>query len=124
MVTGSMVPILSIFNILFFWFVAWAAFSLVTTGQVLGQPLPDDLPVWGGILILVCLYQAVAWPLHFARRRAAYYSLGGQRHGLIAAGDGAMSLVFAMLAVWLAYRYIPEVREIIRSLPDVWNSFR
>jgi hypothetical protein len=35
-----------------------------------------------------------------------------------------MSVAFGILVVWLAYRYIPEVREIIRSLPDVWNSFR
>jgi phage shock protein PspC (stress-responsive transcriptional regulator) len=124
MFTGFMVPILSIFSALFFWFWAWAIFSLVTTGHVLGQPLPDDLPLWGGILILMVLYHTVAWPLHFARRRAAYYSLGGLNQGLIAAWDGVMSLAFGILVVWLAYRYIPEVREIIRSLPDVWNSFR
>jgi phage shock protein PspC (stress-responsive transcriptional regulator) len=124
MFTGLMVPILSVFSALFFWFWAWAIFSLVTTGHVLGKPLPDDLPLWGGILILLCLYHAVAWPLHFARRRAAYYSLGGQHHGLIAAWDGVMSVAFGILVVWLAYRYIPEAREIIRSLPDVWNSLR
>ena len=119
-----MVPILSIFSALFFGVLAWAIYSLVTTNQILGEALPDDLPLWGGILILVVLYQLVAWPLHVARRRAAYYSLGGPHHGLIAASDGVMSLAFAILAVWLAYRYIPEIREIIRSLPDVWNSFR
>ena len=78
-VGGVMVPILSVVSVLFFWFWAWAVFSLVTTGQVLGQALPDDVPFWVGILVLVCVYHAVAWPLHFARRRAAYYSFGGQR---------------------------------------------
>ena len=83
-VSGAMVPILSVLSVLFFWFWAWAVYSLVTTGQVLGQALPDDIPFWVGILVLVCVYHAVAWPLHFARRRAAYYSLGGQYGGFIA----------------------------------------
>jgi hypothetical protein len=26
------------------------------------------------------------------------------------------------LGLWVAYRYVPEVREILRALPDVWNS--
>ena len=88
-VSGAMVPILSVISVLFFWFWAWAVFSLVTTGQVLGQALPGDIPLWVGILVLVWVYHAVAWPLHFARRRAAYYSLGGQYGGFIPAWDGA-----------------------------------
>jgi phage shock protein PspC (stress-responsive transcriptional regulator) len=121
-VSGAMVPILSIISVLFFWFWAWAVYSLVTTGQVLGQALPGDIPFWVGILVLVCVYHAVAWPLHFARRRAAYYSLG-QYGGFIPAWDGALSLTFGILAVWMAYHYIPEVREVIKTLPDVWKSF-
>jgi phage shock protein PspC (stress-responsive transcriptional regulator) len=123
LVSGAVVPILGVFSVLFFWFWAWAAFSLVTTGQVLGHALPDDIPFWVGILVLVCVYHAVAWPLHFARRRAAYYALGGQRHGFIEAWDGLLSLTFGILVVWMAYRYIPEVREVINTLPDVWESF-
>jgi hypothetical protein len=34
-----------------------------------------------------------------------------------------MSLGFGILIVWIAYQYLPEVREIIRTLPDVWDSF-
>ncbi|HET6956449.1 MAG TPA: PspC domain-containing protein [Vicinamibacterales bacterium] len=121
--SGAMVPILSIVSVLFFCFWAWAVYSLVTSGQVLGQSLPNDVPFWVGILVLVCVYHAVAWPLHFARRRAAYYSLGGHYMGFIPAWDGALSLTFGILAVWMAYHYIPEVREVIKTLPDVWKSF-
>ena len=121
-VSGVMVPVLGIAGVLWFVAFAWAVYSLVTTGQVLGEPLPDDLPTWGGVLILVMTYHLVAWPLHFARRRAAYSSFGGM-HSAIAAGDGMMSLVVAGLLGWLGYHYIPEVREIIRTLPDVARSF-
>jgi phage shock protein PspC (stress-responsive transcriptional regulator) len=122
LVSGALVPILAVFSVLFFWFWAWAAFSLVTSGQVLGYAPPDDMPLWVGMLGLVCVYHLVAWPLHFARRRAAYYSLGGLRYGFIEAWDGALSLTFGILVVWMAYRYIPEVREVIGTLPDVWES--
>ncbi len=46
-VSGAMVPILSVISVLFFWFWAWAVYSLVTTGQVLGQALPGDIPLLG-----------------------------------------------------------------------------
>ena len=123
-VTGLMVPILAVFSVLFFWFWVWSIFSLVTTGRLFGESLPDDVPFWVGVLVLVLLYHAVAWPLHFARRRAAFYSLGAAHYGAVAAWDGILSLTFGIFAVWIAYRYVPEVREIIRALPDVWNSFR
>jgi len=123
-VTGLMVPILAVFSVLFFWFWVWSIFSLVMTGRLFGESLPDDVPFWVGVLVLVLLYHAVAWPLHFARRRAAFYSLGAAHYGAAAAWDGILSLTFGIFAVWIAYRYVPEVREIIRALPDVWNSFR
>ena len=97
--------------------------SLVTTHEVFGQPLPDDIPLWGGVLILVFVYQALAWALH-AARRGSYYALAGRHYGMVAAFDGLMSLGFGILIVWLAYQYMPEVREFIRTLPDIWDSFR
>jgi phage shock protein PspC (stress-responsive transcriptional regulator) len=121
-VTGLLVPILAVFSVLFFWFWIWAIFSLVTTGQLFGESLPDDIPFWVGILVLVCLYHAIAWPLHFARRRAAFYALGGAHDGAMAAWDGILSLTFGIFAVWVAYRYVPEVREIMRALPDIARS--
>ncbi len=124
MLSGAMVAILTVFSMLFFWFWIWAIFSLVTTGEVLGQRLPNEVPFWVGILVLVCLYHALARPLHFARRSAAYYSFGGVPYGYVHAWDGVLSLTLGIVAVWIAYRYIPEVREVLKALPDVWNSFR
>ena len=43
--------------------------------------------------------------------------------GPLAALGGVMSLAFWVMVAWLAYHYVPEVRETIRSLPDVWDSF-
>ena len=120
---GVMVPILTLLSIALFWFWLYAIYSLVTQNEVLGQPLPDEVPLWLGIVILVVLYQAAAWPLH-VMRRSTYYAIGGAYHGALATFDGLLSLGFVAVGIWLAYNYVPEVREILRSLPDIWDSFR
>ena len=69
------------------------------------------------------LYHSVAWPLH-AARRASYQALGGPHHGAVAALDGLLSAGVAILIVWVGYQYVPEVRELLRSLPDGWDNIR
>jgi phage shock protein PspC (stress-responsive transcriptional regulator) len=120
---GFMVPILSIVSAAFFWVWMYAMVSLVTTHEVFGQALPDDVPLWGGLVALVFGYHAFAWPLH-AARRGSYYALAGRHYAMIAAFDGVMSLGFGIAIVWLGYHYVPEVREFIQTLPDVWDSMR
>ena len=122
-VTGLTMMALSLVSVMLFGAFAFAVYSLVTSGQILGEALPDDVPYWVGILALVCLYHVVAWPLHFARRRAAYSVGGGYHYGMLAAWDGLLSLTFGIFVVWVAYHYIPEIREIIRTVPDVLRSF-
>jgi hypothetical protein len=124
LVTHMLIPVLSLVSMLLFAAWAFAFYSLVTSGQILGQALPADVPYWVGILALVFLYHMIAWPLHFARRRAVYYAVGGgYYYGMMAAWDGLLTLSFGLFVVWVAYHYIPEIREIIRSIPDVLRSF-
>jgi phage shock protein PspC (stress-responsive transcriptional regulator) len=119
---GVMMPVLTLVSIGLFWLWLFAIFSLATRQEVFGQPLPDDMPLWLGFVLLVVLYQVVAWPIHMARR-SSYYALGGAYHSSIAALDGLLSLVFVMLGIWLAFHYVPEVREFLQRLPDVLRSF-
>ena len=119
---GVMMPVLTLVSIGLFWLWLFAIFSLATRQEVFGQPLPDDMPLWLGFVLLVVLYQVVAWPIHMARR-SSYYALGGAYHSSIAALDGLLSLVFVMLGIWLAFHYVPEVREFLQRLPDVFRSF-
>jgi phage shock protein PspC (stress-responsive transcriptional regulator) len=121
--TSIVIPFLSLVSLVVFAAWAFAVYSLVTSGQILGQALPDDVPYWVGILVLVCLYHVIAWPLHFARRRLLYDSVGGYHYGVLAAGDGLLTLTFGIFVVWVAYQYIPEIRELIRAIPDVLRSF-
>ena len=120
---GVMMPVLTLVSIGLFWLWLFAIVSLVTRQEVFGQPLPEDMPLWLGFVILIVVYQVVAWPIHIARR-SSYWALGGAYHGTIAALDGLLSLVFLMFGIWLAFHYVPEVRELLQQLPDVIRSFR
>jgi hypothetical protein len=120
---GLTIPVLTMMSVALFWVWLFAIVSLVTRQEVFGLTLSDDVPLWLGIVILVVVYQAIAWPLHMARR-SSYYVIGGAYHGTIAAFDGLLSLGFAILGIWLAFHYLPEVRESLQQLPDVVRNLR
>jgi phage shock protein PspC (stress-responsive transcriptional regulator) len=120
---GVMVPVLSLASAAFFWLSAYAAVSLITSRAAYGVELPDDVPLWVGLLILAFFYNSVAWPIH-AARRSSYLALGGPHHAEVAALDGLFSLAFGIVVVWFAYHQVPEVREFLRTLPDVWRSIQ
>jgi hypothetical protein len=101
----------------------YAIVSLVTRHEVFDFPLPEDVPLWVGVVALILVYQAIAWPLH-AARRTSYYALGGGHHAAIAAWDGLMSLAFGLLVIWIGFHYVAEVRDFLQSLPEVVRSMR
>jgi len=123
MLAGVMVPVLSVASALFFWLCAYAVFTLVTMREAFGLFLPEDVPLWLGMLVLWFVYQSAAWPLH-AARRASYQALGGLHHASVAALDGMLSLGIAIFIVWFAYNNMPEVREFLRAMPDVLSNMR
>jgi uncharacterized membrane protein len=123
LVAGFMVPILTIVGALLFWIGAYVALSLAAEREAFGVALPEDVPLWAGILVLVFLYQSAAWPLH-AARRASYQALGGPHHAAVAALDGLLSVGVGIFIVWIAWQNMPEVRELLRSLPDLWDRMR
>lgn len=121
-VAGVMVPVLTLISVALFWVWLFAMYSLVTRQAVFGQALPDDMPLWLGIVILVVVYQAVAWPLHMMRR-SSYYAIGGTYHGMLSVFDGILGLGFVVGGVWLAFHFVPEAREFLLQLPDIIRSF-
>ncbi|HEY2151231.1 MAG TPA: PspC domain-containing protein [Vicinamibacterales bacterium] len=120
LLAGLMVPIVTVAGAVFFWIWVYALISLTTTRQLFGQALPSNIPLWVGILILVFAYQMVSWPLH-AMRRGSHFLLGS-RYRDAAALEGIMSVGFSVLVVVFAYKYVPEVREVLRTLPEVLRS--
>lgn len=103
---GVMTPLLGLYSAALFVLFLVAVVSLVKTGAVLGWIFPVGVPVWMGVVGLIMLFHLLGTPARVAR------------HGPFAVWNGFLGLGFTFFAFWLAYTYVPEVREFVRNLPD------
>ena len=100
-------------------FVGWilAMMSLVTQHSIFGWYLPHGIPLWVGIIALVGLYFIISAPLrmirHGGQQAAGYHPGWGLLHGLMWIG-------FTVVAFWVAYNFMPGVRELVDQL--VWAA--
>jgi phage shock protein PspC (stress-responsive transcriptional regulator) len=119
---GFMVPVFTLLSAVLFVALVIALMSIFKTGAVFHWSLPNDLPMWVAVIVLVLVYHAISTPLRTASR-ASYEASAGSRYGWLAAADGLMWLAFAALLFWLAYLLFPEVRWLIQSPFDWEHSF-
>ena len=113
-----LMPIFSVIGALAFAGLAYGIFTLVTTGFVYGWALPDGMPLWVGVLLLVGLYHVVTAPTRVARHSIHRMGPAG---GWFAACDGLIGLAVGGLLVWGLFRHMPPVadfREFMTYLPD------
>jgi phage shock protein PspC (stress-responsive transcriptional regulator) len=103
---GVMTPILGLYGAGLFVLLMFALVSLAKTGAVFGWMLPMGVPVWVGIVGLVVLFHVLGSPVRLSR------------HGPFAVWNGFLGFGFTLFAFWLAYTYVPEVRDFVRNLPD------
>ena len=88
-------------------------------GAIFGWELPSDTPMLTGVLVLIALYAVVSWPLR-AARYASYRSV--THPGWFVVWDSLLWLGMVALLSWLAFHYVPEVRELILDLPHQWRE--
>ena len=100
------------------WFCA--IISLLATGAVFGLVLPANVPVWVGALLLLIAYGILVAPLKIARR-ACYWNLGRARWAwsFVYLMDAIVWLVVVAVLLWLAFHYLPELRDAIHSFPAI-----
>jgi phage shock protein PspC (stress-responsive transcriptional regulator) len=121
---GALMPVLAVASLVLLAFLMYGLITLISTGTVYAWRVPGEVPIWVAMLALVLIYNAFAWPLH-AARRASYHVLGGPYVGWwYAAGDGLLSVGFAILLLWFGYQHVPAVREFIQRLPAIWENLR
>jgi hypothetical protein len=98
-----------------------AVVSLVSTGAVFGVALPDGMPLWVGLLVLLVLWRLVTWPLRAFRYACYAHGVGrwGRPVVMGGCGDSVFGLVFLVVAVWVADRYVPGVHEGLKQLPPL-----
>jgi phage shock protein PspC (stress-responsive transcriptional regulator) len=120
---GLLMPIFSLVNLAFFVLLALSILSLVNTGALYGWPLPTDVPLWAGILILLVLYHVAASPIR-AARHASYYAWG-RPYGWVAMWDGLIATGATILLIWLLMTHMPPVdnlREFVQNLPEAFRA--
>jgi len=90
-----------------------ALFSLLTSHTLFGWTLPYGIPLWLGVLLLLMVYGSLSAPLKMLRH-------GGQQalghHPGWAAMHGILWVGFAVLLIWVAYTFVPGVREVLDQL--------
>jgi phage shock protein PspC (stress-responsive transcriptional regulator) len=112
---GLVLAVLGLF--LAFFTVGWliALVSLATTGAILGWALPSSVPMWLGFVLLIVVYQLVAWPIR-ALRHAGYRGGDGFHGPGVAVFDGLASAALLCVIGWYAYHHVPAIH-------DLWNHF-
>ena len=120
---GLLMPIFSLVNLAIFVLLALSILSLINTGALYGWPLPNDVPLWAGILVLVVLYHVATSPIR-AARHASYYAWG-RPYGWIAMWDGLIATGATILLIWLVLTHMPPVdnlREFMQNLPEAFRA--
>jgi phage shock protein PspC (stress-responsive transcriptional regulator) len=96
--------------------------SLVNTGGVLDWRLPDDVPLWAGVLIVLIGYQIVVSPIRAAHHWAARPQSGPVAQWL-AFWNAVVWLLGIAFALWIASNHVPEIREFVQRLPPLARDF-
>ncbi|HSL24620.1 MAG TPA: PspC domain-containing protein [Vicinamibacterales bacterium] len=118
---GVLMPLLALAQVAAFIALAIAIVSLVDTGSVFGWVVPQDVPLWASVLALIILYQIVTAPIS-AARSATHYAYHKPQEPWFVFTNGVLSLAAAVIFFWLAYTYLPEVRQFVHSLPAMWEA--
>src|SRR5262245_10143913 len=122
-IAGLAVALLLLVSVAIFWLWLTTLYLLVTRHEILGGPLPENVPLWVAVLAVMIVYQAVSSPLHLARQWS-YRVAAGPWIGPVAVLDGLITFGIVTVTIWIGFRYLPEVREFLQTLPDVVRSFR
>lgn len=102
-------------------------YSLTTTHAAFGVPLPDGMPLWGGIVILLVLYQVIAMPFIVMQRVAA----NPYQPGLAVWLSPVANLVWLGaigFGLWYGYHHVPAVHDaldiVMARLREVADAVR
>jgi phage shock protein PspC (stress-responsive transcriptional regulator) len=111
---GALSPLVELVGALLFIAFLFALFSLATKHRIFGWGMPDEVPWWVGVLVLIVVYRAIVAPLRQARY-AAYYG-PNYGHGILALVGVLVWLTVVSFCVWLAWHHWPEVQAFFQQL--------
>jgi phage shock protein PspC (stress-responsive transcriptional regulator) len=119
---AAFVPLFGIAQVAIFLTMGAMMISLVNNGAVLSWRLPEDVPVWAGVLILLLVYQIAVAPLRAVQQWSSLPQPGGTP-ALFAFWNAVTWMVGLAFAVWIASNHVPEIREFLQHLPELVRDF-
>ncbi len=121
---AALAPVFALAHLALFLTMAAMLISLVNTGAILQWRLPEDVPLWAGALILLVGYQIAVSPL-----RAVHFwtstpgAAGRETAGVFAFWNAVIWLAGMAFGLWLASNHIPEIREFLQNVPELFRDF-
>jgi phage shock protein PspC (stress-responsive transcriptional regulator) len=119
---AMLMSVLALVHLALFVTMAAMMISLVNTGAILRWRLPEDVPLWAGMLMLLLAYQIVVAPVRTAHRWS-WQPRPDVHAGWFAFWNAAIWLVGLAVVVWIASDHMPEIREFLRRMPDIIRDF-
>ncbi len=119
---AALLPLFALVHLALFVTMAGMMISLVNTGAIMRWPLPDDVPTWAGVLILLVSYQIVVSPIRTAHQWSWRSHPLGQP-GVYAFWNAVVWLLGLAFVLWIASDHLPEIREFFERLPELIREF-
>ena len=101
---------------------AAAAISLVNRGEILGWVPPPDVPIWAALIILFFVYHIAVSPIR-AVSHWSFHPEAGAGAGWFAFWHAIAWLVGVAFVIWIASNHLPEIREFLQQLPEIFREF-
>jgi phage shock protein PspC (stress-responsive transcriptional regulator) len=117
-----LLPVFGLAHVALFVVMAAVVISLVNHGGVLGWMLPPDIPLWAAVLIVFIGYQILVAPFRAAAMWGTPAAPGGAP-ALFAFWQGLAWLIGLAFVVWIASDHVPEIREFLQRMPEVFREF-
>lgn len=95
-----------------------AIVSLLMSGRLFTFGLPQGVPVWLAIVLVIVVYQIAAAPFHALRhacRHGGWYS-PHPLAALLSASASALALCLLVFSLWYLNRHVPEAHEFFRKV--------
>jgi phage shock protein PspC (stress-responsive transcriptional regulator) len=119
---AAVLPLFGLVHLALFLIMAAMLISLVNTGGVLDWELPADVPVWAAVLVVLIGYQIVVSPFR-ALQHWFMFPRPGLQPAWFSFWNAVICLVGLALVVWTASNHIPEIREFLQRMPDLFRDF-
>jgi len=101
---------------------AAAAISLVNRGEILGWVPPPDVPIWAALIILFFVYHIAVSPIR-AVSHWSFHPEAGAGAGWFAFWHAIAWLVGVAFVIWIKSNHLPEIREFLQQLQEIFREF-